>query len=126
MVEMMAARKPLTNSTIAGEDRQRATIYMKDVAHVRDGFSPQTNVVCPTASAACSWSIYKTGSASTLDIVDRVKKMLDYNKGSLPEGLDISTFFDQSLYGPPSIQGVIREAIIAACLTAIMILLFSD
>src|SRR5712692_9958190 len=101
-----------------------ATIYMKDVAHVRDGFSPQTNVVLSNGQRGVLMSIYKTGGASTLDIVDRVKKMLDYNKGSLPEGLHISTFFDQSLYVRASIQGVIREAIIAACLTAIMILLF--
>ena len=101
-----------------------ATIYMKDVAHVRDGFSPQTNVVLSNGQRGVLMSIYKTGGASTLDIVDRVKKMLDYNKGSLPEGLHISTFFDQSLYVRASILGVIREAIIAACLTAIMILLF--
>src|SRR5713101_3151659 len=100
------------------------TIYMKDVAHVRDGFSPQTNIVLSNGQRGVLMSIYKTGGASTLDIVDRVKKMLDYNKGSLPEGLHISTFFDQSLYVRASIQGVIREAIIAACLTAIMILLF--
>ncbi len=101
-----------------------ATIYMKDVAHVRDGFSPQTNVVLSNGQRGVLMSIYKTGGASTLDIVDRVKKVLDYNKGALPEGLHISTFFDQSLYVRASIQGVIREGIIAACLTAIMILLF--
>src|SRR5438034_6578555 len=101
-----------------------ATIYMKDVAHVRDGFSPQTNVVLANGQRGVLMSIYKTGAASTIDIVDRVKQMLEYNKGSLPEGLHISTFFDQSLYVRASIQGVIREAIIAACLTAVMILLF--
>src|SRR5260370_886953 len=69
-------------------------------------------------------SIYKTGSASPIDIVDNVKRMLEYNKGAVPEGMHISTFFDQSLYVRASIQGVIREGIIAACLTAIMILLF--
>jgi len=101
-----------------------ATIYMKDVAHVRDGFSPQTNIVLSNGQRGVLMSIYKTGTASTIDIVDRVKKMLDFNKGSIPEGLRISTFFDQSLYVRASIQGVIREAIIAACLTAVMILLF--
>src|SRR2546427_3248151 len=101
-----------------------ATIYMKDVAHVRDGFSPQTNVVLSNGQRGVLMSIYKTGGASTLDIVDRVKKMLDFSQASLPEGLHVSTFFDQSLYVRASIQGVIREAIIAACLTAIMILLF--
>jgi CzcA family heavy metal efflux pump len=101
-----------------------ATIYMKDVAHVRDGFSPQTNIVLANGQRGVLMSIYKTGSASTLSIVDRVKLMLEYNKSSLPEGIHVSTFFDQSLYVRASIQGVIREAIVAACLTAIMILLF--
>ena len=101
-----------------------ATIYMKDVAHVRDGFSPQTNIVLSNGQRGVLMSIYKTGTASTIDIVDRVKQMLEYNKGSIPEGMHISTFFDQSLYVRASIQGVIREAIIAACLTAVMILLF--
>jgi CzcA family heavy metal efflux pump len=101
-----------------------ATIHMKDVAHVRDGFSPQTNIVLANGQRGVLMSIYKTGSASTLSIVDRVKLMLEYNKSSLPEGIHVSTFFDQSLYVRASIQGVIREAIVAACLTAIMILLF--
>jgi CzcA family heavy metal efflux pump len=101
-----------------------ATIYMKDVAHVRDGFSPQTNIVLSNGQRGVLMSIYKTGTASTIDIVDRVKQMLEYNKGAIPEGMHISTFFDQSLYVRASIQGVIREAIIAACLTAVMILLF--
>src|SRR5437868_14235408 len=101
-----------------------ATIYMKEVAHVRDGFSPQTNIVLSNGQRGVLMSIYKTGTASTIDIVDRVKQMLEYNKASVPEGLHISTFFDQSLYVRASIQGVIREAIIAACLTAVMILLF--
>jgi len=101
-----------------------ATIYMKDVAHVRDGFSPQTNIVLANGQRGVLMSIYKTGGASTIDIVDRVKQMLAYNKSSLPEGMKVSTFFDQSLYVRASIQGVLREALIAACLTAIMILLF--
>src|SRR5882672_4261950 len=101
-----------------------ATIYMKEVAHVRDGFSPQTNIVLSNGQRGVLMSIYKTGSASTIEIVDKVKQMGDYNKASVPEGMRISTFFDQSLYVRASIQGVIREAIIAACLTAVMILLF--
>ena len=101
-----------------------ATIYMKDVAHVRDGFSPQTNIVLANGQRGVLMSIYKTGGASTIDIVDRVKQMLAYNKSSLPEGMKVSTFFDQSLYVRASIQGVLREALVAACLTAIMILLF--
>src|SRR3979411_250513 len=101
-----------------------ATIYMRDVAHVRDGFSPQTNIVLSNGQRGVLMSIYKTGTASTIDIVDHVKQMLEYNKGSVPEGMHISTFFDQSLYVRASIQGVIREEIMAACLPAVMILLF--
>src|SRR5215472_1349471 len=101
-----------------------ATIYMKDVAHVRDGFSPQTNVVLANGQRGVLMSIYKTGGASTLKIVDGVKRMLEYNKVAFPPGLKVNLFFDQSLYVRASIQGVIREALIAACLTAIMILLF--
>ncbi len=101
-----------------------ATIYMKEVAHVRDGFSPQTNIVLSNGQRGVLMSIYKVGAASTISIVDGVKRMLEYSKGSVPEGMRISTFFDQSLYVRASIQGVIREAIIAACLTAAMILLF--
>src|SRR5205807_319153 len=101
-----------------------ATIYVHDVAHVRDGFTPQTNIVLANGQRGVLMSIYKTGGASTIDIVDRVKRMLDYNKGAFPKDLKVSLFFDQSLYVRASIQGVLREALIAACLTAIMILLF--
>jgi multidrug efflux pump subunit AcrB len=97
---------------------------MKDVAHVRDGFSPQTNAVLANGQRGVLMSIYKTGNASTLSIVDRVKAMLIYNSGSYPEGLKVSQFFDQSLFVRASIQGVLREALIAAVLTAFMILLF--
>ena len=101
-----------------------ATIYMKDVAHVRDGFSPQTNVVRVNGQRGVLMSTYKTGGASTLDIVDRVKQVLQNYGPSLPESLRVSTFFDQSLFVRASIQGVLREALIAACLTAVMILIF--
>jgi CzcA family heavy metal efflux pump len=101
-----------------------ATIYMRDVAHIRDGFSPQTNVVRANGQRGVLMAVYKTGSASTLDIVKRVKQTLQNYSSSLPAGLKITMFFDQSLYVRASIQGVLREALIAACLTAIMILLF--
>jgi CzcA family heavy metal efflux pump len=101
-----------------------ATIYMKDVAHVRDGFSPQTNVVRVNGQRGVLMATYKTGGASTLDIVDRVKQVLANYASSLPEGLRVSTFFDQSVFVRASIQGVLREALIAACLTAVMILIF--
>ena len=101
-----------------------ATIYMRDVAHIRDGFSPQTNIVRANGQRGVLMSTYKTGSASTLDIVDRVKKVLQDYAPSLPESLHVTTFFDQSVFVRASIQGVLREALIAACLTAVMILLF--
>ncbi len=101
-----------------------ATIYMKEVAHVRDGFSPQTNIVRVNGQRGVLMATYKTGGASTLDIVDRVKQVLQNYASSLPESLHVSTFFDQSLFVRASIQGVLREALIAACLTAAMILVF--
>src|SRR6476646_6208191 len=101
-----------------------ATIYMRDVAHVRDGFSPQTNIVRANGQRGVLMATYKTGGASTLDIVARVKEVLQNYASSLPESLHITTFFDQSLFVRASIQGVVREALIAACLTAVMILIF--
>jgi len=101
-----------------------STIYMRDVAHVRDGFSPQTNVVLTNGQRGVLMSIYKTGNNSTLSIVDRVKQVLKDYEPSLPTSLQIHYFFDQSIYVRAAIQGVLREAVIAACLTAIMILLF--
>src|SRR6516225_8677232 len=100
------------------------TIYMKEVAHVRDGFSPQTNIVRANGQRGVIMSILKTGGTSTLEVVSRIKEILQYYSGALPEGLHLTTFFDQSLFVRAAIQGVIREALIAACLTAVMILLF--
>src|SRR5215470_6204306 len=101
-----------------------ATTYLREVAHIRDGFSPQTNIVIANGQRGVLMSIYKTGSASTLDIVDRVKAMLAQNSAAFPPGLKVDQFFDQSLFVRASIQGVLREGLIAACLTVIMILLF--
>src|ERR1700731_2428934 len=100
------------------------TIYMRDVAHIRDGFAPQTNIVRANGQRGVLMAVYKTGSASTLDIVGRVKETIQNYLGSLPESLHITMLFDQSLFVRASIQGVLREGLIAACLTAIMILLF--
>jgi CzcA family heavy metal efflux pump len=101
-----------------------ATIYMKDVAHIRDGFSPQTNAVLANGQRGVLMSIYKTGNASTLQIVDNLKALLKYNESSYPAGLKLSQLFDQSLFVRAAIEGVLREALIAAILTAVMILLF--
>jgi CzcA family heavy metal efflux pump len=101
-----------------------ATIYMRDVAHIRDGFSPQTNIVRANGQRGVLMAVYKTGGASTLDIVSRVKQTIQNYSGSIPEGLHVGMLFDQSLFVRASISGVLREALIAACLTAIMILVF--
>jgi CzcA family heavy metal efflux pump len=101
-----------------------ATIYLREVAHVRDGFSPQTNIVRANGQRGALMSAYKTGSASTLAVVKGIKDTLQAYTPNLPPGLHLTMFFDQSLYVDASIQGVLREALIAACLTAIMILLF--
>jgi len=100
------------------------TIYLREVAHVRDGFSPQTNIVRANGERGALMSAYKTGSASTLAVVKGIKDALQAYTPNLPPGLHLTMFFDQSLYVDASIQGVLREALIAACLTAIMILLF--
>ena len=99
-------------------------IYIRDVAHVRDGFSPQTNIVRQDGVRSTLISILKNGNVSTLDIVANVKALIPKIKPNLPDDLDIRTLFDQSIFVRASIDGVIREGIIAACLTALMILLF--
>ncbi len=101
-----------------------STIYMRDVAHVRDGFAPQTNIVRQDGVRGTLMSVYKIGSASTLTIVDAVKGILPIAAESLPKDITIKPLFDQSLFVRASINGVIREALIAAALTATMILLF--
>ena len=100
------------------------TLYMRDVAHIRDGFAPQTNIVRQDGNRGALMSIYKNGRASTLQIVAGVKAIVPIAKNSLPPDLKISALFDQSLFVRASINGVIREALIAALLTAAMILLF--
>jgi multidrug efflux pump subunit AcrB len=101
-----------------------STIYVHDVAHVRDGFSPQTNIVRRNGQRSALLSILKIGDTSTLDIVKEVRDMLPKIAATLPPQLKIEPIADQSLFVRAAINGVVREAIIAACLTAIMILLF--
>ncbi|WP_115709886.1 efflux RND transporter permease subunit [Legionella sainthelensi] len=99
-------------------------LYIRDVGHVRDGFAPQTNIVRVDGQRAVMMSIEKTGNASTLDIVSRVKDMIPKIKDMLPEGLQLSYFADQSIFVTAAIRGVITEGVIAAVLTGLMILLF--
>src|SRR5450631_4426587 len=101
-----------------------STIYMRDVAHVRDGFAPQTNIVRQDGVRGTLMSIYKIGSASTLTIVAAVRSIWPIAAQSLPKEITIKPLFDQSLFVRASINGVVREALIAAALTATMILLF--
>jgi multidrug efflux pump subunit AcrB len=100
------------------------TIYVHDVAHVRDGAPPQTNIVRVDGTRAVLMTVQKSGSASTLDIIDRVKQRLPTIKATSPPDLDIKAIGDQSIFVEAAVQGVIREAVIAATLTGLMILLF--
>ncbi|MBN9230594.1 MAG: efflux RND transporter permease subunit [Legionella sp.] len=99
-------------------------LYIRDVAHVRDGFAPQTNIVRVDGKRAVMMSIQKSGNASTLDIINRIKALLPKVKEILPKGLDLTKFADQSIFVTAAIKGVIVEGIIAAALTGLMILLF--
>ena len=101
-----------------------ATVYIHDVAHVRDGFPPQTNIVRVDGQRASLISVIKTGDASTLDIVKGIRAMLPSIKAQLSPALKITPLADQSIFVRASINGVVREAIIAACLTGLMILVF--
>jgi multidrug efflux pump subunit AcrB len=113
--------------TVPQGDGSQKTVFIKDVAHVRDGFQVQTNLVHVDGSRGVVITILKNGNASTLDVVDAVKAKLPELEASLPpnaKDLKITPIFDQSLFVRASISGVIHEAAIAAGLTALMILLF--
>ncbi|MDR0240389.1 MAG: efflux RND transporter permease subunit [Burkholderia sp.] len=101
-----------------------ATTYLREVAAVRDGFAPQTNVVRQNGQRGVLISILKSGDASTLKVVSDLKSLLPKVIPTLPEGLTITPLFDQSVFVNAAVQGVIHEALIAAVLTAMMILLF--
>lgn len=101
-----------------------ATVYMKDVAQIRDGFAVQQSIVRADGSRAALLSVLKNGNASTLDIVKRVKAVLPKIRDSLPPSLQIKELFDQSVFVRAAINGVLREGAIAAGLTGLMILLF--
>jgi multidrug efflux pump subunit AcrB len=101
-----------------------ATIYVRDVAHVRNGFPPQTSIVRVDGQRAALMTIEKTGNVSTLEIVKRVRALLPQAAAALPPQLQIRPLNDQSIFVRSAINDVVIEAIIAACLTAIMILIF--
>jgi multidrug efflux pump subunit AcrB len=101
-----------------------AMVYVRDVAHVHDGFSVQTNIVRENGTRGALQSILKAQGNSTIDVVRRVRQELPIVAAGLPKSLDIRYVIDQSIFVKAALQGVLREAAIAACLTALMILLF--
>jgi multidrug efflux pump subunit AcrB len=101
-----------------------AEVTMGDVAHVRDGSPPQRNIVRVDGGRAVLMTVLKAGSASTVAIVDQAKALLPTLKETLPAGLSVQPLADQSLFVKAAIAGVIREGVIAATLTSLMILLF--
>jgi len=100
------------------------TIYVKDVAWVRDGFPPQTNIVRVNGQRSVLLTIQKAGNASTLNVISGIKALLPQIKTTLPPQLQIAPLNDQSIFVRSAISGVVRETLIAACLTAFMILTF--
>jgi len=101
-----------------------AMVYIRDVAHVHDGFAVQGNIVRTNGVRSSLLTVLKSGDASTLSVVDRVKKALPKILTTLPPTMNVTPLFDQSIFVRASVEGVVREAAIAACLTAAMILVF--
>ncbi|WP_429614588.1 efflux RND transporter permease subunit [Variovorax sp. W2I14] len=101
-----------------------ATTYLRDVAYVRDGFSPQTNIVRQDGVRGVLLSVLKNGGASTLDIVANIRAMLPIATQSMPQDIKVTPLFDQSVFVKAAVKGVVFEAILAAALTAAMVLLF--
>ena len=100
------------------------TIYMKDVAWVRDGFPPQTNIVRVNGQRSVLLTVQKAGDASTLSVISSIKALLPQIATTVPPQLKMEPLADQSIFVKGAISGVVREALIAACLTAVMILIF--
>ena len=101
-----------------------ATTYLRDVAYVRDGFSPQTNIVRKDGARGVLLSVLKNGGASTLDIVANLRALLPRVQAILPGDVKVTPLFDQSVFVKAAVKGVVVEALIAAGLTALMVLLF--
>jgi CzcA family heavy metal efflux pump len=104
--------------------RNGAVVYMRDVAYVHDGFLPQTNLVRRDGRPSALLPVLSSGSASTLTVVKNVRNLMPKIQAGLPKSLKIDFLFDQSVFVRSSITGVVREGVIAACLTGLMILLF--
>src|ERR1700756_1810341 len=101
-----------------------AMVYIHDVAQVRDGNSPQTNIVHVESGRSVLMLVLKNGAISTLAIIDGIKKKVEEVKAIIPPNLDIKLIGDQSLFVSAAVGGVIREGVIAAALTSLMILIF--
>ena len=101
-----------------------AMVYVRDVANVRDGNAVQGNIVHVDGGRSVLMSVFKNGATSTLDIIDGVKKLLADLKPTLPDNLEVKAIGDQSMFVRNAISGVVREGVIAAALTSLMILLF--
>jgi multidrug efflux pump subunit AcrB len=104
--------------------RNGSVVYVRDVAHVRDGYSPQTSVARVDGKRAVLMNVLKTGNASTIDIINGINQRLPLAKATMPPELKLAAISDQSIFVRAAISGVIREAAIAAALTGLMILLF--
>ncbi len=100
------------------------TVFVRDIANVRDGYSPQTNMVHVEGKRSVLMSVLKNGNVSTLDIVKHIRESLPATLARLPKELKVSLLFDQSLFVRAAVDGVVKEALIAAGLTALMILVF--
>jgi len=101
-----------------------AMVYVRDVAQVRDGNPPQTNIVHVEGNRSVLMQVLKNGSVSTLAIISGIKEKLEQIKPTLPPALDVAQIGDQSVFVRGAVNGVIIEGIIAAALTSIMILIF--
>ncbi|RXZ33358.1 efflux RND transporter permease subunit [Oxalobacteraceae bacterium CAVE-383] len=117
--ELIAGMNDLPVRTVNG-----ATTYLRDVAFVRDGFQPQTNIVRQDGNRGVLLSVLKNGGASTLDIVSNLRALLPTALQTLPPDMKVAPLFDQSIFVKAAVKGVISEALIAAGLTAAMVLLF--
>jgi CzcA family heavy metal efflux pump len=117
--DTIEAMNDMPVKTVAG-----GTIFLHDVGHVRDGNSPQANIVHVDGARAVLSTVLKNGQASTVDVVNGVRNLLPILKTQLPDALKIDVLSDQSLFVKAAINGVVREGAIAAALTSLMILMF--
>ncbi|GEP01305.1 efflux RND transporter permease subunit [Methylobacterium haplocladii] len=117
--ETIAALNEIPIKVVAGQP-----VLVRDVAHVRDGGPPQVNVVRSDGAPSVLMKVLKNGTASTLDVVNNLKKALPDIRAAAPEGMSVKALFDQSVFVSAAIEGVLEEALIASCLTGLTILLF--